>query len=83
MPRLDELPPMPGGSTSAPDFIESFIMLYQDKFKYYDILLGDKGDPSFHRKLIDGIKAAIVGAGPLPTAIGAVELDYMLRLFQK
>lgn len=79
LPRLDELPPMPGSPTLAPDFIEPFIMLYQDKFKYYDILLGDKGDPSFHRKLIDSIKAAIVDTGQPSAAIGAVELDYMLE----
>ncbi len=79
LPRLDELPPMPGDPTSSPDFVESFIALYRDKFKYYDVLLGDKGDPSFQRKLIDSIKAAIVGIGRPPTAMGAMELDYALE----
>jgi AcrR family transcriptional regulator len=82
LPRLDELPPMPGGATPSPDFIESFITLYQEKFKYYDVLLGDQGNPSFQRRLIDCIKAAISGTHQLPAAIGAVELDYMLSLFQ-
>jgi AcrR family transcriptional regulator len=79
LPRLDELPPMPNDQAPTPDFIESFITLYQEKFKYYDVLLGDQGDPSFQRKLIDSIKAAILGSGQLPTTIGAVELDFMLE----
>lgn len=79
LPRLDELPPLPGSLTPSPDFIESFIIMYQEKFKYYDVLLGDQGDPSFQRKLIDCIKAAIAGTRQLPATIAAVELDYMLE----
>jgi len=79
LPRLDELPPMPGSLTPSPDFIESFILMYKEKFKYYDVLLGDQGDPSFQRKLIDCIKAAIVGTCQLPTEVRNIELDYMLE----
>jgi AcrR family transcriptional regulator len=79
LPRLDELPPMPEDPAPSPDFIESFIKLYKEKFKYYDVLLGDKGDPSFQRRLIDCIKAAIVNSRKLPAFIGTVELDYMLE----
>ena len=79
LPRLDELLPMPGDPVPSADFIESFIMLYQEKFKYYDVLLGDKGDPSFQRRLVDCIKAAIVNSHKLPEVIGTVELDYLLE----
>lgn len=79
LPRLDDLPPMPEDSSPSPDFIESFISLYKEKFKYYDVLLGDRGDPSFQRRLIDCIKAAVVNTRKLPAFIGAVELDYMLE----
>jgi len=79
LPRFDELPPMPGNQTPTPDFIESFISLYQEKFKYYDVLLGNRGDPSFQRRLIDSIKAAVVGTVRLPAEIGTVELDFMLE----
>jgi hypothetical protein len=79
LPRLDDLPPMPEDPAPSPDFIESFIMLYQEKFKYYDVLLGDRGDPSFQRRLIDCIKAAIVNSRKLTEVIGTVELDYMLE----
>ena len=79
LPRLDDLPPMPEDSAPSPDFIESFIGLYKEKFKYYDVLLGDRGDPSFQRRLIDCIKVAIVNSRKLPAFIGTVELDYMLE----
>ncbi len=79
LPRFDELPPLPDGQAPTPLFIESFIKLYQEKFNYYDVLLGDRGDPSFQRKLIDSIKAAIVDTARLPAAIEAVELDLMLE----
>jgi len=79
LPRLDELPPMPVDPVPSPDFIESFIRLYKEKFKYYDVLLGDRGDPSFQRRLIDCIKAAIVNSHKLSEVIGTVELDYLLE----
>lgn len=79
LPRLDELPPMPGEPAPSADFIKSFIELYREKFKYYDILLGDRGDPSFQRRLIDCIKAAVVNSGKLPAFIGTLELDYLLE----
>ena len=79
LPRLDELPPIPGEPAPSADFIESFIELYREKFKYYDILLGDRGDPSFQRRLIDCIKGAIINSRKLPEVIGTVELDYLLE----
>lgn len=79
LPRLDELPPMPGEPAPSADFIKSFIELYREKFRYYDVLLGDKGDPSFQRRLIDCIKAAIINSRKLPEVVGTVELDYLLE----
>jgi len=80
LPRFDELPPLPGGGLApAADFFETFITLYQSKFKYYDVLLGDRGDPAFQRKLIDSIKSAVIGTGRVPADIEALELDLMLE----
>lgn len=79
LPRLDELPPMPGEPAPSADFIESFIELYREKFRYYDVLLGDRGDPSFQRRLIDCIKVAILNSRKLPEVIGTVEQDYLLE----
>lgn len=79
LPRLDELPPIPGEPAPSADFIKSFIELYREKFRYYDVLLGDRGDPSFQRRLIDCIKAAIINSRKLPEVVGTVELDYLLE----
>lgn len=78
LPRFDELPPVPG-QYPAPDLFESFIMLYREKYRYYDVLLGERGDPSFQRRLIDSIKATILDAGGGFPSINRVELDYFLE----
>lgn len=79
LPRFEELPPLPGGPAPTADFFETFVTLYQSKFKYYDVLLGERGDPAFQRKLIDSIKLAVIGTGRVPTDIEALELDLMLE----
>jgi len=79
LPSLEELPPLSGGDDSAPVVFASFIQLYREKFKYYDVLLGERGDPSFQRKLIDGIKSAIAGNERVAAEFDAEELDLMLE----
>jgi AcrR family transcriptional regulator len=79
LPDLGELPPMPDGRTRGPEVFESFVELYRDKFRYYDALLGERGDPSFQRKLVDSVKAAILGPAGLPPGIDPMEADYMLE----
>ncbi len=79
LPRFDELPPMPNGQVPTTELFETFIKLYESKFKYYNVLLGDRGDPAFQRKLIDSIKKAVVDSGQLPTDLEALELDFLLE----
>lgn len=79
LPNFEELPPIPNSQTHCPDVFESFIALYQEKFEYYDVFLGERGDPSFQRKLIDSVKAAILGSGKIPHSIDPLELDFMLE----
>ena len=87
IPGVDELPPIPDGPGVSPEFIESFIALYRERLERFDILLGERGDPSFRRRLIDSIKSSILArlaagapsaAGVLPAA-EARELDYLLE----
>jgi AcrR family transcriptional regulator len=79
LPNFEELPPMPNSQSHCPDVFESFIALYQEKFEYYDVLLGERGDPSFQRKLIDSVKAAILGSGKNLRSFDPLELDFMLE----
>lgn len=75
IPEIDELPPMQA-SFNQP--LDDFIKLYSQNSRYYAVLLGPKGDPSFAGKLKEGVKAK------LKTALAAaqrdpVELDYTLE----
>lgn len=79
LPRFDELPPMPNGQVPTTELFETFIKLYESKFKYYQVLLGERGDPAFQRKLIDSIKSAVKSTGRVPADIEALELDLLLE----
>jgi AcrR family transcriptional regulator len=79
LPRRDELPPIPGDAAGGPDPVGSFIALYQEKIRYYRLLLGDRGDPAFQRKLVDRVKAVLAGDPRLPDGADPVELDVRLE----
>lgn len=79
LPKFEELPPVGGDASLLPGFIESFAGFYRSKFKYYDVLLGVRGDPSFQRKLIDTIKAAVLDNFSGKSSVDKVELDLFLE----
>ena len=79
LPTLDELPPFIDVSTNPPTFINSFLALYQGKYKYYNHLLGDNGDPAFQRKLKNSLKTSIIQALEKKGNIDLVEIDLMLE----
>ncbi|PKO13348.1 MAG: TetR/AcrR family transcriptional regulator [Chloroflexi bacterium HGW-Chloroflexi-10] len=79
LPTLDELPPLIDGDTNSPTFINSFVELYQKKYKYYNHLLGDNGDPAFQRKLKNSLKSSIIRALEIKGNIDLVEIDFMLE----
>ncbi|MEI8094193.1 MAG: TetR/AcrR family transcriptional regulator [Spirochaetales bacterium] len=61
LPNLDELPPTLLSAEPSPDFLQTFLAVYEAKAAYYNVLLGVNGDPSFRRRLIDQTKAAFLG----------------------
>jgi len=79
LPRFDELPPMPSCRVPTTELFETFIRLYESRFKYYNFLLGERGDPAFQRKLIDSIKKAVVDSGQLPADLESLDLDFLLE----
>jgi AcrR family transcriptional regulator len=79
LPTLDDLPPLVDVSPNSPAFISSFMALYQDKYKYYNYLLGDNGDPAFQRKLKDSLKSSIIRALKDRENVDLVEIDLMLE----
>ncbi|NTV36836.1 MAG: TetR/AcrR family transcriptional regulator [Anaerolineaceae bacterium] len=79
LPTLDELPQFIDVNTKSPIFINSFMELYQEKYKYYNYLLGDHGDPAFQRKLKNSLKSSIIRALEIKGNIDLVEIDFMLE----
>ena len=79
LPTLDELPPLVDVKSNSPAFINSFMALYQEKYKYYNHLLGDNGDPAFQRKLKNSLKSSIILALKNKEEIDLEEIDFMLE----
>ena len=79
LPTLDELPPLVDVNSNSPTFINSFMALYQEKYKYYNHLLGDNGDPAFQRKLKNSLKSSIILALKNKEEVDLEETDFMLE----
>lgn len=79
LPTLDELPPLIDMEKDSPSFINSFMQLYQQKYKYYNHLLGEKGDPAFQRKLKDNLKSSIISVLRDRENIDVEEMDLLLE----
>jgi hypothetical protein len=79
LPTLDELPPLVEVNSNSPALINSFMALYQEKYKYYNHLLGDNGDPAFQRKLKNSLKSSIILPLKNKEEIDLEEIDIMLE----
>jgi AcrR family transcriptional regulator len=62
LPTIEELPPLLDANEITPGFLSSFMDLIARRFKYYDVLLGDNGDPAFQRKLKNSLKSSLIQA---------------------
>jgi len=79
LPSLEELPPFIDVNTNSPSFINTIMELYQEKYKYYNHLLGENGDPAFQRKLKNSLKSSIIRTLEIKTNIDLVEIDIILE----
>lgn len=79
LPTLDELPPLIDENSNLSEFFRTFMNLYQEKYKYYNHLLGDNGDPAFQRKLKNSLKSSIIGALAMKGDSNLVEIDFLLE----
>jgi AcrR family transcriptional regulator len=79
LPTIDELPPWKELDDNSPDFFESIMELYREKFYYYQVLLGEKGDPMFQRKLKDNLKSSIIDSISQKGSVDLVEVDLILE----
>jgi AcrR family transcriptional regulator len=79
LPTIEELPPWKEMDDNSPDFFASFLEIYREKFRYYQILLGEKGDPAFQRKLKDNLKSSIIDSISQKGRVDMVEVDLILE----
>jgi AcrR family transcriptional regulator len=79
LPTIEELPPWKEVEDDSPDFFASFLELYRVKFNYYQVLLGEKGDPAFQRKLKDNLKSSIIDSIAQKDSVDLVEVDLILE----
>jgi hypothetical protein len=60
LPSLPDLPPLNLASVSIPPMpISAFPKMYEKNRKYYVVLFGDNGDPSFQSKIKNHMKAML------------------------
>lgn len=77
LPNIEDMPPLLVTPNDSAVPIDSFIKLYSNSSKYYTVLLGDNGDPSFAGKIKNGIKAKLLEQ--LNEKETSLELDYALE----
>lgn len=79
IPSIDELPPfqLPERSLGMP--LDMFMTLYEQNQKYYSVLLGDNGDPSFASKLKQSTKPLLQQAFAERLRMDPVEFDYAIE----
>jgi len=79
LPTIAEFPPLVDVDQLSPEFITSFVERYREKFTYYEVLLGERGDPAFQRRLKDSLKSAVLQALAQKENINRVEMDLLLE----
>jgi len=79
LPMVKDLPPIDFSPTSSPLPIDDFIKMYEQHSRYYIVLLGDNGDPSFISKLKNSVKPKLHQMLITKGATDNFELDYTLE----
>jgi len=78
VPALNELPPINMQNEDMEIPLNMFMKLYEQNSKYYSVLLGDNGDPSFASKLKNATKPTLKQAF-FTSNIDPIEFDFVLE----
>ena len=78
IPTLEELPPINMQNENMGMPLNMFMKLYEQNSKYYSVLLGDNGDPSFASKLKNATKPTLKQAF-CNDNIDPIEFDFVLE----
>lgn len=79
IPNIHELPPASILSENSKIPLDTFLKLYEQNEKYYSVLLGDNGDPSFASKLKNAIKPLLKKALTSQVKLNDIEFDFILE----
>lgn len=79
IPDLDELPPVHRPTKEVGLPLDMFIRMYRQHSKYYGVLLGDNGDPSFQRRIKNAIRPLLKMSAGISGFPDDGELDYILE----
>lgn len=79
IPTLGELPPTIKPEQNMNMAFDMFLKQYEEKSKYYSVLLGDNGDPAFASKIKNSIKPLIMKELSGKVNISDIELDFILE----
>ena len=79
IPAIHELPPISIANQNTGMPLDMFMTLYEQNSKYYSVLLSDKGDPAFARKLKNSTKPVIKQAFLENYNINPIEFDFILE----
>lgn len=79
IPDIHDLPPFQIDDKNLGMPADMFLKLFGSQVKYYKVLLGVNGDPSFIRKSKDSIKTAITAALSTNNSMDNHKLDFVLE----
>ncbi len=79
IPSLDELPPITILNQNMGMPFDMFVKFYEQNSKYYSVLLGDNGDPSFASKLKNSIKPILKQAFSEKYDLNPIKFDFILE----
>ncbi len=77
--NIDEMPPrtIPSPELSFP--VNAFVKMYEEHSKYYVVLLGDNGDPSFQSKMKNRLKPLLLQVLGGTKGIEDFRIDYTIE----
>jgi len=80
LPGPEDLPPLTlDGISTTPLPIDAFVRMYEKHEKYYRVLFGDYGDPSFQSRMKNAVKSMLKKRLGTQVETDSIELDITLE----
>jgi hypothetical protein len=79
LPGPEDFPPLSLEGLSTPLPVDAFIRMFERRRRYYRVLFGDNGDPSFQSRLKNSVKPILRKRLISQGLTDASELDFLLE----